>query len=294
MCQKEKLKMFEMLINPKKAERHPWELFFIGIFYATISILLVNWVFAQDAVLSKRAGILVVTFTVMFSMPFIYYTIKLEEKKISKAISTLSLLKEHKKAIYAFLFLFLGYVVAFSFWYAILPTTDSFQAQIETYCIINRPGSFETCVSQYAKTTSNSTTGFLTAKDRLLLIFTNNMYVLVFTLLFSLIFGAGVIFILAWNASVIAAAVGIFTNSEISSFFIGISRFMIHGLPEIASYFMVALAGGLVSVAVIRHEVGTPNFWKVLHDSLNLIILAVVVLFLAALVEVFITPIFFQ
>ncbi len=68
---------------------------------------------------------------------------------------------------------------------------------------------------------------------------------------------------------------------------------MIHGIPEIASYFTVALAGGMVSIAVIKHETGTPKFWRVLYDSLNLIILAVVILFLAALVEVFITPLLF-
>jgi uncharacterized membrane protein SpoIIM required for sporulation len=287
-------KMFEMLINPKKAERKPWELFFVGAFYASLSILLVNWIFAQDAVLSKSTGILLVTFTVMFSLPFIYYTIKFEEKKIASSISSSSLLQEHKKALYAFLFLFLGFVVAFSFWYIVLPNTDSFQAQIETYCLINRPTNFNACVTQYTSSDSSSTTGFLTAKDRLLLIFTNNMYVLLFTLLFSLIFGAGVIFILAWNASVIAAAVGIFSSGKLSALPLGILRFMIHGLPEIASYFMVALAGGMVSVAVIRHEVGTPNFWKVLHDSLNVIILAVIVLFVAALMEVFLTPLLFQ
>jgi hypothetical protein len=75
--------MLEMLLNPRKAERHPWELFFVGVFYASLSILLVNWIFSQDAVLSKYSGILVVTFTVMFSMPFVYYTIKLENQVIS-------------------------------------------------------------------------------------------------------------------------------------------------------------------------------------------------------------------
>ena len=77
--------MLEMLINPMKAERRPWELFFVGAFYASLSILLVNWIFAQDAVLSRYSGILVVTFTVMFSMPFVYYTIRLEEKRFLNA-----------------------------------------------------------------------------------------------------------------------------------------------------------------------------------------------------------------
>lgn len=287
--------MLEMLINPRKAERHPWELFFVGIFYASLSLLLVHWIFAKDAVLSQYSGILVVTFTVMFSMPFIYYTIRLEEKKINSDEGTFALLKEHKKALYTFMWLFLGFVVAFSFWYIVLSSSSqSFKAQVETYCLINRPTNFQDCVEQYGvKKPSFSTVGSITAKDRLFLIFTNNIYVLIFTLIFSLIFGAGVIFILAWNATVIAAAVGIFTKSDLSALPFGIARYMIHGIPEIASYFIVALAGGMISVAVIKHEIGTEKFWDVLHDSLNLIILAVIVLALAALIEVYITPVLF-
>jgi uncharacterized membrane protein SpoIIM required for sporulation len=99
--------------------------------------------------------------------------------------------------------------------------------------------------------------------------------------------------VLAWNASVIAAAIGIFTKSQISSLPLGLTRYLIHGIPEIASYFIVALAGGLVSVAVIKHETGTEKFWEVLQDSINLIIVAVVILFIAALIEVYLTPLLF-
>src|SRR3989344_1200954 len=102
--------MLEMLINPKKAERNPWELFFVGAFYASLSIMLVQWVFAQDVVLSKYSGILMVTFTVMFSMPFIYYTINLEERRVSSSRGVIELIKEHRRAIYAFMFLFVGFV----------------------------------------------------------------------------------------------------------------------------------------------------------------------------------------
>lgn len=286
--------MFEMLINPKKAERKPWEMFFVGLFYASLSLLVVNWIFAKDTVLSKYLGILIVTFTVLFSMPFIYYTIRYEEKKVTPNIGTWALLREHKKALMAFMWLFLGFVVAFSFWYIMLSSTQSFQAQIETYCVINRPTNFDQCVSEYnAKDGVAAATGYSASTSRLFLIFTNNIYVLIFTLLFSILFGAGVIFILAWNASVIAAAIGIFTKSQLIELPLGLARYMIHGIPEIASYFIVALAGGMVSVAVIRHETGTEKFWEVLEDSLHLIIIAVVVLFIAALIEVFVTPVLF-
>jgi len=284
--------MLEMLMSPRKAERKPWELFFVGIFYASISILLVNWFFSQDTVLSQYSGILVVTFTVMFSIPFMYYVIKLEEERATQGLGSFNLLKEHRKALWAFLWLFLGFVVAFSFWYVILPSTNSFRAQIDTYCLINRPGNFKECQAQYG-VKGTATTVFASNKERLFLIFSNNLYVLLFTLIFSIIFGAGVIFILAWNASVIAAAIGIFTQSNLDALPIGLARFMVHGIPEIASYFVAALAGGIISIAVVRHEMGSDKFWGILRDSLNLIIVSVIILFIAAFIEVFVTPLLF-
>jgi uncharacterized membrane protein SpoIIM required for sporulation len=282
--------MLEMLINPRKAEREPWELFFVGLFYASLSILLVNWIFGGDPVLAKYSGILVVTFCVMFTLPFIYYVIKLEEEKNEKIEGFAGLLKEHSKALHAFMWLFLGFVVAFSFWYIVLSSNTSFRAQIETYCAINRPTNFDECVSQYGIKTAVKTTAFVSAKEKIFMIFANNVYVLIFTFVFSLIFGAGAIFVLAWNASVIAAAIGIFTKSTLRDLPLGLARYMIHGIPEIGAYFVGALAGGILSVAVIKHEVKTEKFWKILQDALNLIIISVVVLFLASLVEVFITP----
>lgn len=282
--------MLEMILSPRKAEREPWEMVFVGIFYATLSILLVNWIFAGDAVLSKYSGILVVTFTVMFSIPFMYYAIKNEEDKDMRYEGMFKIMKEHMKALYSFLFLFLGFIIAFSFWYMVLASNQSFKAQIETYCMINRPANFNECVADYGVKGKTTPTAFLTAKDKFFMIFANNIYVLIFTLVFSLIFGAGAIFVLAWNASVIAAAVGIFAKSNLSDLPLGIARFMIHGLPEIAAYFIAALAGGIVSVAVIKHDIRSEKFWNILQDSLNLLILAVIVLFIAALVEVFITP----
>ena len=98
---------------------------------------------------------------------------------------------------------------------------------------------------------------------------------------------------LAWNASVIAAAIGIFTKSQLISLPYGLARYLIHGIPEIAAYFIIALAGGIISVAVIRHEAGTEKFWEVLRDSLSLIFLGIVILFVAAVIEVFVTPLLF-
>jgi uncharacterized membrane protein SpoIIM required for sporulation len=288
--------MFEMLINPEKAEENPWQMFFIGAFYATVSLILVKWIFAKDPVLSKYSGILVVTFCVMFTIPFVYAAFKKEEEKdFELKGGFLRLIKEHSKALYYLMFLFMGFVVAFSFWYIVFADgNQNFRAQIETYCMINKPASYDNCVQEYGvKHVGATTTGFMSATDRIVNIFANNIYVLIFTLVFSLIFGAGAIFILAWNASVISAAIGIFSKSDLINLPLGLMRYMIHGIPEIAAYFAGAIAGGIVSVAIIKKDIKSDNFWTVLQDSLNLIIIAVVILFVAALIEVFITPALF-
>lgn len=286
--------MLEMLINPQKAEKRPWEMFFIGAFYATVSLLLVKWIFSGDPVLSKYTGILVVTFCVMFTIPFLYFAFKNEEEKDLEETGLIRLMKEHGKALFYLMFLFLGFIVAFSFWYIVFADgNQSFIAQIETFCMINKPAHFDECVSEYGVKQIAKTTAFLTSKEKLVNIFANNIYVLIFTLVFSLIFGAGAIFILAWNASVISAAIGIFSKSDLMNLPIGLARYMIHGIPEIAAYFGGALAGGIVSISIIKHDVHSERFWTILQDSLNLLILSVIILFVAALIEVFITPVLF-
>lgn len=275
--------MLEMLLNPRRAEKRPIEMLLVGIFYSFMSLLLTNWIFS-GAVLSKYSGIVVVTFTVMFSMPFMYYLLRHEEGKEIKYDGRFKVIKEHSKAILSLLWLFLGFVIAFSLWYVITGYTQNFQAQIETYCYINHPSNFELCVDEYSS--PNEITGGFSMKEKFFTIFFNNIYVLMFTLIFSLIFGAGAIFILAWNASVIAVAVGIFTKMSISAWPLGMLRYMIHGIPEIASYFIGAIAGGIVSMAVVKQDFNKDKIKDVVRDFLNLVMLAIAVLFIAAVIEV--------
>jgi len=286
--------MLESLINPKRVEKGPWKMFFIGMLYASLSLLLVYWFFSKDAVLSRFSGMIVVTFCVMFSLPFMYFIIKREEKQDESVEGLGSVWKVHKDAIYAFMWLFLGFIVAFSIWYIVLQDANLFNAQIETYCSINSPGSIEDCVSRYDFGATAMPTGSATRGLRVLSILENNIYVMIFTLIFSLIFGAGAIFVLAWNASVISAAIGVFTRYNIAEIPLGIARYMIHGFPEIAAYFITALAGGIFGVGVIRNGIKDKKFLRVLENVILLLFIAIVILIIAAIIEVYFTPILFK
>jgi uncharacterized membrane protein SpoIIM required for sporulation len=293
--------MLEMLINPKKAERKPWEMFFVGMFYSAISLLFVDWIFLRDTVLSQYSSILIITFATLFCIPFMYFLVTLEEAKDIRIKAERALIKEHGRAVAALVYLFLGFIVAFSILYMVLPqsiTVQNFKAQVEQYCAINMPENFELCLKQYGIANTFAFTARVVAKasgnlGHFLNILTNNIYVLIFILVFSLAFGAGAIFILAWNASVIAAAIGLFTNAQIQHLHIGLMRYLVHGIPELAAYFIAALGGGILSIAIIKHDFRHEKFWCVLRDSVDLIILAIIVLILAALIEVFVTPALF-
>ena len=283
--------MLEMLLSPRKAEKRPWEMFFVGLIYATVALLLTNWIFSSDSILSKYSSILSITFTVIFSMPFMYYLIKNEEEKDLKTDSSWRMLREHNKALLALMFLFFGFIVAFSLWYTLTASPENFQAQISTYCAINRPTNFDSCLSDYG--IEKATGSYISAKEKLIRIFVNNINVLIFTLLLSLVFGAGAIFVLAWNASVIAVAIGIFTKLRVGDMYAGILRYMTHGIFEIGGYFVGALAGGIIGIAIIKRDTRNERFWDILQDSINLIIFAIILLAVGALIEVFVTPVLF-
>ena len=285
--------VLESLINPRKAEGKPWETFFIGIIYSSVAIFLSLWIFKD------YASLVMVFLTVTASVPLMYNIILFEEEKDKEIQDEKVLVKEHCKAISVFIFLFLGFLVSYTFWYTVLPSTtveNVFEVQMKTIENINA-----------------GVTAVITGKgvynNFFNSIVSNNIKVMIFCILFSFLFGAGAIFILTWNASVIAAAIGSFIRENIASlatnqgwsnitgyFYIGSSgflRYLIHGIPEITAYFLAGLAGGIISVAVIRHDFGSDKFRKIIVDSLDLIILSFMVLFAAAIIEVFITPLLF-
>ncbi len=271
--------VLEAIISPLKAEKKPWELFFLGLLYSSFAIALSMWVF------NEYAGLLSVFLTVIACIPLVYGALKLEESKDLIIEEEKTLLEEHSKAILFLMMLFLGITVSYSFWYVFLPhdmSADLFRVQTNTIFALNAQA---TSIDLFTK------------------ILLNNLKVLTFCILFSLFYGAGAIFILTWNASVIATAIGSFVKeravSSIATFGVGnyvlpfshgLLRYMIHGIPEIAAYFIAALAGGILSVAITKHDFRTKSFQNIMFDLSNLIIISIIILIIAAAIETYITP----
>ena len=266
--------VLESLINPIKAEKRPWEMFFVGILYSSIAIIIAMFLFME------YASLITIFFTVAASIPIIYWAIKLEEKKDLSIHDEKVLIKEHGKALAFFMFLFLGFVISFSIWYIMLsPETSAkvFEVQANTISRINDPlaGNAFNLAGTFFK------------------IFVNNIKVLIFCLIFAFFYGFGAIFILTWNASIIGVAIGDFVKSHVgyvSILPIALLKYLVHGVPEMMAYFMGGLAGGIISIAVIRHDFKSKQFKHILLDSVDLTFGALVVLVIAGLLEVFVSP----
>ncbi len=297
--------VLEELTTPEKAEKRPWDLLFIGAMYAAIAVFLAVWIFKDES------SIVMVLLTVIACIPLVHNTMKFEEERDVAEERELFLIKGHGKALAFFMCLFMGCVFAYTMAYIFLPEAlvhTIFRAQENTIRNIN---SQVISVPNVGKAIdSQSVNAASTAGSSLFLqIFSNNLKVMLFCLFFSFFYGAGSIFILTWNASVISAAIGSFfrTNIAVYANQVGLAklggyfhiyslsllRYSIHGLPEILAYFIGGLAGGIISIAVIRHDFGSKTFKRILLDSVDLIMLAVVVLLIAAVIEVYVTPAFF-
>jgi len=273
--------VLELLVNPKKVTGKPWEMFFIGFVYSFIAAFLALWIF-KDYV-----SIVMITITVVTAIPVVRNVIKQEEEKDLIIKKEKKLLKEHGKAIMVLLYLFLGFTVSFTILYIFMPSViveKMFSAQLETIITVQNP-----------------TGSYISSLGIVSRIFLNNIKILLFCIIFSFFYGAGAIFILTWNASVMATAIGAFIRNNlfcakgIFDYFqvtiIGLLQYILHGIPEIAAYFIAALASSMMSFALMKHEFMDKNFKKVLKDIIILIGIALILLSISALVEVFITPI---
>ncbi|MBS3137060.1 stage II sporulation protein M [Candidatus Woesearchaeota archaeon] len=274
--------VLDNLFKPVDAEKQPWQMFFLGILFSTIAMFVSYFIF------KTQSSLIMVFLVVLLSFPIVYNTIKFEEQKDELNLSEKTLLVEHSKALFVFMFLFLGIMLSLTLWYVLLPdsyTSFLFKSQIDTISSIN-----------------GQISGNAFHFDYFTNILLNNLRVLIICVLFSFIYGVGAMFILTWNATVIAAAIGTFIKKQlvnvtgyassagvINIVSIGISKYMVHGIFEILSYFIAALAGGLISIAVIRHKVGTKAFKNIVFDVSELLVISIAVLVFAAVIEVYVS-----
>jgi len=266
--------MFKFIFNPQKAKKHPFETFFLGFIFSSFSMLFALWIFPN------YASVAMIFLTVFSCLYLIQSAIKIEEEKEVKAKSEKSILKEHSKLISLLFFLFLGFTVAFTFWSFILPA-----AKVSSIFSIQK--------SIVEGIRATLATGSFSSSGSLFIILINNLKVLLTSLVFAFFYGAGAIYVLVWNASVMGFVIGNLAKSTfgIAALPIAFTKYFLHGIPEMIAYLIIAVAGGLLYVAFWKGDFKKPKKRKkILTDVVILIAISIIILIIAALIEVFISP----
>ena len=283
--------MLELLVSPKRAEKDPWILFLIGLLYSALSFFIVKLLFSTDPVLKRNSGLLIVFLSALFSIILVYFLMRREGKESLRSNEKNKASNEWK-VLYLLILLFLGFLVGFTILQIIFPNQIEFNSQMETYCVMKSPTNYLNCFNEYNLTSTLS--GIDTApKGHFYSILGNNISVSLTILIFTILFGAGVTFILVWNASMIASVIALSIKYKLSGLPLGLSRFLVHGIPEIMAYFVFALAGGMLSIALrdfLKRSLSKERFIKILKKCTYLLGLGLIILIIAALIELNITP----
>ncbi len=300
--------VLEAIIGVSGARKHPAGMLILSSVLASVALWISYFTFPGSA------SMMALALTTIALMPILHRLFVVEEAEEARCRgSAATFIGRHFDIISIYAFFFIGVVIAYAFWYVVLPpasasicaadtkaleclipTRDSvFSEQERTWQGITslRESATAAVTAMTTGYSANSCLGSDAEKSILgctIFIFTNNALVLGLAILFSFLYGAGVIFLLSWNASVI----GIFIGKEIveQHLIAGIARaigYLPHGIFEIGAYFIGAIAGGIISVALSKRSCAPHELERITKDVLLLLVVAYAAVLLGALVEAY-------
>lgn len=264
--------VFEQFLESDDIKKNVLFVFLLGIFYVLIGYIVSVYFF------NAYVSVAMLFTTTLLLVPSITVILNTEEKIESK-VGIKHFFHNHKDIFKIYIVLFKGIFFAFLILGCYSNLTildyqiDFLQARGDlTGDIIN-----EFAMNDYSPQ----------ASDALALI-SQNLLVVVIAFILSIFYGAGALFLIVLNASVFASFV-CYVIKEIGNAFSIIGVFLIHLIPELSGFVIAAIAGGVVSRAIIREKFGSQGFKNVMKDALVLLLISAGLIILAAFLEVFVS-----
>ena len=263
--------VLETIVSPRYARENSWTIAALGAVFVSLAVGIVHW-FG----LGPQSSLLMMVFVIIPAVPFLTDLIQFQEAETKKLASRRFLgsrtLARHAPMIAVLFSFFVGLTAAFAIWYAVLPdATNSllFDTQVRELAAVR--GSF----SGYAVEAQ-----MLYAFET---IFLHNLEVLMLILGFSMLYGAGAIFVLIWNASIIGVFLGKIARS--GNIGMGIAGIVPHGVFELLAYTTAALAGGILSRVIVLRRLQAIEEHQTIYDVAKLAGWAIIFLALGAFIE---------
>lgn len=269
--------VLEQIFRTRWLEQRPLYAFILGLCYSLVGIISAKLIFPTST------SLMAVAFTSILLIPSLNRLLSDEENVEIREnkFSIKMLFKDHKDIFEIYFYMFMGVFLTFGIIAVLLPNTTAvnvFSSQLKV-----------------AGITGQATGGFTITS-----IFMNNLLIFGVCFILSLVYGAGSVIFLTWNASVWGAVFGYVAresagggigNNPIASFFILILPVMPHLVGEAVSYLSASIVGGVVSKAVLREKLFSEKFHHVLTDALLFLALGIILVIIAAIVEVKLYPI---
>ncbi len=264
--------VLDFLVSPNGVKKDPWMLVVATFVFVSFGVLVELHVPIQGSI---------IIFAMVPLIPLVWQVLFSEEDEEEKAVEAfkagkgpLRLFWNHVDLWEVFAFFFLGATLAYTFWFAILPTADSaalFAPQLKEVQLIQ----------------GSLTGGRVFSPDTFQFLFQHNLQVLGLMLVFSLVYGIGSIYLLLWNASIIGVVLGgkIHALGPIG-LVTGFLGLLPHGIFELSAYFLASIGGGLLSMELMRSGLKKPVlFCHVFLDVLVLIGVSLLLLAIGAAIE---------
>lgn len=294
--------MFERLVLRYTTSQDYWDvvlhIFGVSFVFTLLSVLLVQHVVIFRIGGENLSGMMVVLFTSLaVAYPFVRYLLRAEEKEVTERWSEERLLHRHLDELVLYLSFFFGAMTAFAVSsFFVPPSFYSIQCSIlgslnlpigQNCTILTESSRFLTGSFLGGSVTGNAAAS---GSQLMLTIIRNNLFVTVITFIITFFLTSGIIFVLAWNASVLGVWIGSISArpAHIALFTL---PYLPHAILEIGGYVLAGVAGALLSYqieALIMHEEGAGAVNRtVLMDVLILLGLAFLAIVAGGYVEVF-------
>lgn len=268
--------VLESIFSAGSVEKNPIDMLILSIIVTLICVYVSYMIFPE------YSGVITPLLITIAMTPLLFKIFKIEEeidREVAEKKMEKTFIDRHDETIKIFTFFFIGVFLSILLVAVVMPTTfvdTVFKQQINT-------------IQSIAPSGAVLMEGYTMEKALLNTIITNNLKVMFFSFLLSFLIGTGALFILAWNASILSLYFANFIRQGLyNDFLYKMAGIAPHAPVEIAAYFLAGIAGGILSVGVIRERLGSKEFMIVFKDSLLMMIFAVLAVLFGGLLEVFI------
>lgn len=247
--------------------------FMLGVAFSMIGIMFAILLFPESP------SLIAIAFTSILLLPLLRKMLEKEERieDHEKMFRLKNLYNDNKHLIKVYLLVFLGILLVYSIFAMVLPdqaVNSLFDRQLAIM--------------------GGSTGGATFTGPLFYTLLANNLQVLVFCFLLSVLLGDAAIVLIVWNASVWGtifgnlaryAAVAKGAVYPYETYFIIMLIVFPHMILEVLSYILASISGGVISKDFLKEKLGSTRFTTVLMYNFVLLFIALGVLVTAAGIE---------